>query len=185
VGNKLLFKYVSDVSSLSQYIIKNYSIDNNVAIDGTLGNGHDTDFLSSIFNKVYSFDVQDIAIEKYSEKKKENVILIKDCHSKLKEYVKENVDAVMYNLGFLPGGDKSITTEVSTTLTSIESSIEILKPGGIITIADYIGHEEGKKEKNEVLKYVSNLPKDKYGVMLHKVLNRSEKAPQLIVIEKK
>ncbi|HAG45094.1 MAG TPA: rRNA methylase [Clostridium sp.] len=180
-----MFKYVSDVSSLSQYIIRNYSIDHDVAIDGTLGNGYDTDFLSSFFNKVYSFDVQDIAIEKYSDKKKKNVILIKDCHSKLKEYVKESVDVVMYNLGFLPGGDKSITTEVSTTLTSIESSVEILKSGGIITIAIYIGHEEGEKEKNEILKYVSSLPKDKYGAMLHKVLNRSEKAPQLIVIEKK
>lgn len=180
-----MFKYVSDVSSLSQYIIKNYSANYNVAIDGTLGNGHDTDFLSSIFNKVYSFDVQEIAIEKYSEKKKENVILIKDCHSKLKEYVRENVDVVMYNLGFLPGGDKTITTEANTTLTSIESSIEILNPGGIITIAIYIGHQEGEKEGEEILKYVSSLPKDKYGVMLHKVINRSEKAPQLIVIEKK
>ncbi|GAA0120699.1 MAG: class I SAM-dependent methyltransferase [Clostridium argentinense] len=180
-----MFKYVNDVSSLSQYIIKNYSINYNTAIDGTLGNGHDTDFLSSIFNKVYSFDIQNAAIENYAEKKRENVILIKDCHSKLKEYVKENVDVVMYNLGFLPGGDKSITTEASTTLTSIESSLEILNSGGIITIAIYIGHEEGEKEGKEILEYVSRLPKDRYGVMLHKVINRSEKAPQLIVIEKK
>lgn len=46
-----MFKYVSDVSILSHNIIKEYVKNKNVAIDATLGNGYDCDFLSSCFKK--------------------------------------------------------------------------------------------------------------------------------------
>ena len=63
-----MFKYVGNISDLSHYIIKNFVFNKEVAIDGTLGNGYDSDFLSENFKKVYSFDIQEEACIKYREK---------------------------------------------------------------------------------------------------------------------
>lgn len=180
-----MFKYVNDLSNIAHHIIEIYVTKKGVAIDATLGNGYDTDFLSERFNKVYAYDIQNIAIESYRVKCKSNVILINDSHDKFKESITEEVDCIMYNLGFLPGGDKSITTISSTTIASIKDGLDILVSGGIITIGIYIGHCQGENEGNDVLEFLQRLSKDKYGVMLHKFINRSEKAPMLAVIEKK
>ena len=116
-----MFKYVSDISDLSHSIIENHLEKRVVAIDATLGNGYDTDFLCERFEKVYSFDVQEEACLNYKLKNKENVSVINDSHHKFKEYVLEDkVNCIMYNLGFLPGGNKEITTLAKTTMKSIE-----------------------------------------------------------------
>lgn len=180
-----MFKYLGNITDLSHHIIDNYVENKNVALDGTLGNGGDCDFLSDKFHKVYAFDIQETAIEEYKKKNKDNVALILDSHENIDKYISEGVDVAIYNLGFLPGGDKSITTMVDSTLKSIESALNLLNSGGFLIIAVYVGHEEGAKEGEALLQYTSKLPKSKYGVMLHKVLNRSELSPYLLVIEKK
>ena len=180
-----MFKYVSDISELSHNIIEKFVSNKNIAIDGTLGNGHDSDFLKDRFEKVYSFEIQEEPCILYKSKEYENVSVINDSHHKIKEYVNEPVDCIVYNLGFLPGGNKDVTTKVDTTLISIKSGLEILSSGGIMSIAIYIGHDEGKEEESEILKYVSGLPKDKFGVMQHKYINRAKVAPLLIIVEKK
>lgn len=179
-----MFNYVGDISELSHNIINNYLKNKNVAIDGTLGNGYDTDFLSLNFNKVYSFDVQEQACIKYSDKNKDNVTVICDSHHKFNNYINENVDCIMYNLGFLPGTSKEITTKHNTSLESIKTGLEILNPGGIMTICIYIGHDEGKKEQSCILNFLEKISKKEYGVMIHQFLNRSKVAPMLVVIEK-
>jgi hypothetical protein len=180
-----MYKYVLDVNSLSHYIIKNFCGNFNCAIDATLGNGYDTDFLSDIFSKVYSFDIQESTINSYKTKDRTNVILINDSHENFKNYINEKVNCIMYNLGFLPGGDKTITTKWQSTLISLENGLKVLESGAIITISLYRGHDEGKKEENIILNFVKNLPKNKYGVMLHSFINRDNNPPILIVIEKK
>lgn len=180
-----LFKYVSEVSKISHYIINSFVEEKEIAVDATLGNGYDTDFLAKNFKKVYSFDIQKCACDNYKEKQKDNVKLINDSHHLLKNYVNENINCIMYNLGFLPGGDKTITTNHETSLESIKSGLDLLSCGGIMTICIYRGHEEGKKEEEMILEYVKQLPKNKFGVMNHEVLNRSDSAPILLVIEKK
>lgn len=179
-----MFNYVGDISKLSHSIINNYLKNKDIAIDATLGNGHDTDFLSLNFNKVYSFDIQDQACLKYSNKDKDNVIVICDSHHKFNKHIKENVDCIMYNLGFLPGASKEITTKYNTSLESIQIGLKILNPGGIMTICIYTGHDEGKKEKSCILDFLEKISKKEYGVMIHQFLNRSKTAPMLVVIEK-
>lgn len=180
-----MFKYVSDVSKISHYIINSFVEEKEIAVDATLGNGYDTDFLAKNFKKVYSFDIQKCACDNYKEKQKDNVKLINDSHHLLKNYVNESINCIMYNLGFLPGGDKTITTNHETSLESIKNGLDLLSSGGIMTICIYRGHEEGKKEEEIILEYVNQLSKDKFGVMNHEVLNRSNNAPILLVIEKK
>lgn len=180
-----MFKYVSDISILSHYIIEKFVENKDVAIDATLGNGHDCTFLSSIFRKVYAFDIQKEACINYDNLNKNNVIVINDSHHKFPDYIKEYVNCIVYNLGFLPGGNKNITTLANTTLESIECGLKILISGGIMAIAIYRGHNEGLQEESFIIEYVKKLPKDTYGVMIHKYLNRSSTSPVLIIIEKK
>lgn len=180
-----MFKYVGDISALSQYIISNFIDNKEIAIDCTLGNGYDTDFLSGIFKKVYSFDIQKEPCEAYVSKGKSNVDIINDSHELIDKYINSKVNCIMYNLGFLPGGDKSITTEHETSLSSIKKGLEMLESGGIMTICIYRGHHEGQKEESCILEFVGKLSKSRYGVMSHCYLNRSEMAPMLVVIEKK
>lgn len=181
-----MFSYAKDVSLMAQDIIKNYCENLNIAVDCTLGNGHDTDFLSKYFNKVYSFDIQEVAIKNYENNKPSNVILVHDSHEEIEKYIgNEAIDCFMYNLGFLPGGNKDITTKANSSLYSIKCALKNLKNKGIITICLYIGHEEGKKEADILMPFFKFLDKSKYAVVIHKVINRNNISPSLIVIEKK
>ena len=179
-----MYKYVNSISDISHFIIDSYLENKTVAIDATLGNGHDTDYLSGKFQKVYAFDIQKGPCEIYINKAKDNVKVINDSHHKLNEYVKEPVDCIIYNLGYLPGGDKNITTNYETSLLSIKIGLQLLNYGGIMAICIYKGHNEGKREEACILSYVKNLPKNEFGVMNHSYLNRNINAPSLIIIEK-
>lgn len=180
-----MYRYVGNISDLSHYIVKDFVLNKNIAIDATLGNGYDTDFLSNIFNKVYSFDIQKQACENYNLKEIQNVKIINDSHHLYKNYINENVDCIMYNLGFLPGGDKNITTLHNTSLESIKEGLKILNSGGIMTICIYRGHYEGKIEESCILEYLKKLPKNEFGVMVQSYLNRENISPMLVVVEKK
>lgn len=180
-----MYNYCGELCIINHYIIKTFLKERNIALDCTLGNGHDTDFLKDNFKKVYSFDIQKCAVDAYKDKNYENVNVILDSHSNIDKYINESIDCVMYNLGFLPGGNKEITTLGETSLESIKKALDLLNEGGLITIALYSGHNEGKKEKYLLYDFFKTLPKNKYGVMEHKYMNRSENAPSLIVIEKK
>lgn len=179
-----MFKYVGDISIIAQDIISKYTNKFEIAVDATLGNGYDTDFLSQKFTKVYSFDIQKHAIENYNISKKDNITLINDSHENLIKYINCKVDCIMYNLGFLPGGDKNITTMTDSTVNSLRTSLDLLSPGGIISVAIYTGHGEGRREKEAVLNLLQLLPKSEYGVLLHSFINRSSNAPLLAIIEK-
>lgn len=179
-----MFKYVSDVSILAHNIINSYVEDKGVAIDATLGNGYDCDFLSSHFKKVYAFEIQKEACEKYIDQNN-NVKIINESHHKIDEFVNEEINCICYNLGYLPGGNKEVTTLAETSLKSIQVSLNLLAKNGLMTIAIYRGHNEGKEEENCILKYLRTLPKNRYGVMLHECINRSNLSPLLVVVEKK
>ena len=180
-----MFKYVGDISEITHYIIKTFLKNKNVAVDATLGNGHDTDFLAERFKEVYAFDIQEKSCTSYTQKNKENVKVIHSSHDLLSQYVDKKVDCIMYNLGFLPGGDKNITTKSDTSLKSIKTGLNLLNNGGMMTICLYRGHTEGKKEESVIIPFLKELPKAQFGVMYQTFLNRSEDAPVLIIIEKK
>lgn len=180
-----MFSYVNDISDLAHDIIRNYSKRFDIAVDCTLGNGHDSDFLSRYFKKVYAFDIQEEAVNRYLSRKKDNVRVFNVSHTNIDEVVDRAVDVVMFNLGYLPGSNKEITTLWESTEVAIDKSLKLLNEGGLITIAIYHGHIEGKIEKNGILEKMRNLNPKVYGVMTHCFHNRSEFAPLLVIIEKK
>ncbi|NLM35815.1 MAG: rRNA methylase [Clostridiales bacterium] len=179
-----MFKYISDVSNIAHSIIKNHSVNFNTALDATLGNGYDTDFLSSLFDTVYAFDIQEQCIINYKIKSNNKIILINDSHENVDKYVKTGLDCAMYNLGFLPGGNKELTTTYESTLKSIEKTLLLLNPQGLLTIAIYPGHPAGRLEKEYLLDYCKKLPKNKYAVLYSQFINRENTPPELLIIEK-
>ena len=157
----------------------------NIAVDFTMGNGYDTLFLSGLANKVYSFDIQELALKNTKELIKDinNVELILDSHENFDKYV-NNYDIGVFNLGYLPQGDHRITTMVDTTLIAIDKAVKCLNKDGHLYIVVYIGHDEGKKESIKVDEYVSKLDHQSYNVSLFKMMNK-QNAPYVIEIEKR
>jgi hypothetical protein len=129
-----------DLLQLHKYFILNHLKEGDVAVDFTMGNGYDTEFLSKTVGpngRVYAFDIQKQAVDSTARHLKEvgcpdNYTLIHDSHQYVKNYVKEPIKAGMFNLGWLPGGDKSITTLRETTLPAIEAAIDLMDKDQII-----------------------------------------------------
>ena len=55
-----------------------------------------------------------------------------------------NFSVVAFNLGYLPKGDKSVITEIRSTIQALESAISLVRPKGVITIVSYVGHQGGR-----------------------------------------
>ena len=165
-------------------LITDKGINDAIGCDMTLGRGNDTVFLASICKHVYSFDIQKEAIDYCKDTiKNTNITYICDSHENIKKYVNTGVDFVMYNLGYLPKGDKSITTNSSSTIKSINEVLDLLNIGGIITIGVYTGHDNGKEAK-DVESYLLTLDQKKYNVLKYDFINRINNSPYLIAIEK-
>ena len=114
----------------------------------------------------------------------ENYTLIHASHHLVKDYVKEPIKAGMFNLGYLPGGDKRITTMRETTMPAIEAAIDLLAPDGILNIAVYPGHEEGEAEGKMICDYLSGISRHKVCATLVKIIN-SPTSPFFIMVETK
>ncbi len=161
-------------------------------IDATAGNGFDTLFLAELVGtqgRVFAFDIQCEALSATKNKLSKSglddrVTLIHDGHEKLNLYVTEPIAAVVYNLGFLPGGDKSNTTKTETTLNSLGKALSLLKSGGLAVLLLYPGHSEGKKEKVKLLKYCRNLSPQTFTVQHFRLLNVTNNPPELLVIQR-
>ena len=166
-----------------------------IAIDCTMGNGHDTVFLANLTGldgHVYSFDIQQSALLKTSEKListglEERVTLIHAGHERLQEFVlpTKPVTGAIFNLGYLPGGDKEIITTAPTTIQAVKQLLDIMEPEGIIVLVIYHGHPGGDIERDELLKFVTELPQDKAHVLEYRFMNQKNNPPFIIAIEKR
>ena len=141
----------------SHELIKKIANKSKIAIDATLGNGHDSLYLSNLFNRVYSFDIQDLAIKRSKERLSNitNVYIIQDSHENLDKYVTTKIDLALFNLGFLPGSDKKIATNSHSTILAINKAYNLLNDDGLIVIIGYSRHNGGKKEIEEIEAYLS------------------------------
>ena len=152
--NKSILNYVrreiTDIIKEDDYVI-----------DATIGNGNDTLFLATLVTKgqVFGFDIQKEAILATHEKVKDyhNVYLYQESHENMLNLkLDKKVKIILFNLGYLPNGDKNITTKARSTLKALQSGLQILDENGKILVVIYPGHEEGKKEKQEILSWLKN-----------------------------
>lgn len=158
-----------------------------IVVDATMGNGHDTLFLAKLAKQVYSFDIQEQALKKTSQRLLEagltNVELILQGHETVDQFVRE-VKAAIFNLGYLPSADKSIITQPQTTLEALDKLCHMLVKGGRIAIMIYYGHEGGDIERDAVMDFVSQLPQQEYTATIYRTLNQINNPPFLVMIEK-
>lgn len=165
-------------------------------IDATLGNGQDTLFLARVLlgfkeGELYGFDIQEKAVEKTreliltqcGEETGKRIHLFKESHDKMDRYVKKPVKLIVYNLGYLPGGDKTITTVVESTLSSVAMGLDMLGASGVLSITCYPGHPEGQREEQALIDYFTNAAPAHYSVSHFRLLNR-KRAPSLILVQK-
>ena len=137
-----------------------------VALDATAGNGHDTLFLARSVGPegtVHALDVQAAAITATRKRLEaagvaNRVRLHQLGHQALPDPIpaaeRGRLRAVMFNLGYLPAGDKSVITREATTLTALAAAGELLVPGGRLTVVAYPGHPGGSGETEAVVGWV-------------------------------
>lgn len=106
-------------------------------------------------------------------------------HANIDHYVTETITGAIFNLGYLPGGDKTEITHASSTLTAIESCLELLKSNGRVILVCYYGHPGGKEELARVQQFTSELDQHQYQVLKYEFTNQIHNPPILIAIEKR
>ncbi|SEO72591.1 Putative rRNA methylase [Amphibacillus marinus] len=166
-----------------------------IVVDATCGNGHDTIVLCKATGpngKVYAFDVQKAAIENTQALLDANNIthaeLIHDSHHHVDRYLKEEQDLLagaIFNLGYLPGSNKSVITKPEYTLEAINKMLALLKVGGVIVCVVYYGHPGGQEEKDALINKLGQLNQKKYQVLQYGFINQRNHPPFIIAIEKK
>ena len=179
------------ILSYTKYILKRCVNYGENVIDATVGNGNDTLYLSELVGvdgRVFGFDVQQEAIAntkyKLDTANIQNVCLIQDGHENVLKYISEEISAAIFNLGYLPGSDKSVTTNGSTTWKAVVDILSLSKQGGIIVLVIYHGHETGKVERDAIEAAVATLDPAQTEVLRYEFLNKTD-APYVIAIEKK
>ncbi len=161
-------------------------------VDATMGNGHDTLMLCQLVGetgKVIAFDIQADAVARTARLLEENGLsgrarLLCRGHEHLLEEVPGEIAAMVMNLGWLPGGSHRVTTLWETTRQAVEAGLKCLKPGGVLVICAYPGHEEGNREREELMALLSGLSNRSFNVLLQRFLNASANAPVCYVVQK-
>ena len=176
---------------ITEYYIKHFVRSGDTAVDATMGNGNDTLKLCRAVGetgKVYAFDIQESAIDstrkKLSDENISNAKLILDSHSNIDKYIKEKVSCVIFNLGYLPGGDHSVCTKGETSIEAIEKSLSLISDEGFVSVTVYYGKNSGTEEKDAVMKYLKTIDHKKYTVTVHDFFNRPNNPPITVIITK-
>ena len=182
-----------DLLELQKYFICRHLREGDIAVDFTMGNGNDTLFLSRTVGPtghVYAFDIQPQALENTRARLKQegapdNCTLICASHHLVRRYVEQHFCAGMFNLGYLPGsGHKQLTTVRETTLPAVQDAIDLLKAGGILLVAVYPGHEEGRLEGELLNGYFATLDRRRLCCSRFQIVN-SPTSPYFFLVEKK
>ena len=162
-------------------------------MDGTAGNGRDTLFLAQLAGgsgKVWAFDIQAQALSNTAGLLRENgveerVELIAASHADLADYVREPLNAAMFNFGYLPGGDKTVTTKADSSVRAMQAAAALLAEGGLLTAVVYSGHPAGLAEAAAIEQWAAALPQEQYQVLHYRFTNQRNHPPQLLAIEKR
>src|SRR3984957_5271868 len=165
------------------------------AVDAPVGNGYDALFLAHRVGprgKVLGFEVQKAALAGAREILKfvgslDRVSLLHDSHTRLADYLPPGaaIAGAMFNLGYLPRGNRQIITQPETTVMALRSVLEHLAERGRVTLLVYRGHEGGVPEYQEVRPTLEQLPEDEWLVEELASTSDSPVAPRLFRVQKR
>ncbi|MCR3921984.1 MAG: class I SAM-dependent methyltransferase [Firmicutes bacterium] len=161
-----------------------------IVVDATCGNGHDTIFLAQLVGaegQVYAFDIQKTAIE-ITQKKvidaglQKCVTFVEASHAEAAHWPQEPNAAVMFNLGYLPGGDHAVVTRPETTVAALQVAVRRLRENGVITLVVYTGHDGGEQEYRFIREYCASLSQQDFAVLEYRFINQKNQPPLLLAI---
>lgn len=164
-----------------------------LCIDATAGNGNDTLLLCQLVGdsgKVIAFDIQQAAVQNTKRRLEEAKLsgraeVILESHEKMCEYAKEeSVSCIVFNFGYLPGGDHSLATRKDTSIQAITQGLKLLKKGGIMSLCIYSGGDSGFEERDAILEMVKGLDSKQYLVILSAYYNRPNNPPIPVFVVK-
>ena len=163
-----------------------------LAVDATMGNGHDTERLAELVGpegRVTAFDIQAQAVESTRARLEaagllDRVTLVQDSHANMAAHVSRPPRLIAFNLGFLPGGDKQVTTLLDSTLAAVRAAMELLQPGGMLLVCCYPGHAEGQRELDALRDLFTAVPPQAFNILEHRFLNAGPGAPVCFAAEK-
>jgi len=157
-----------DPLGVARALVAGWVLPGDTVVDATVGNGHDTLFLAKLVGptgRVVGFDVQAAALAATRQRLQaagQSAELHEESHAALPGYVGPGLAAAMFNLGYLPGANKAVTTRREETLPALAAALGLLRPGGGITIVCYPGHEGGDAEADAVIAWAAGLPPKEY-----------------------
>jgi ubiquinone/menaquinone biosynthesis C-methylase UbiE len=161
-------------------------------VDATCGNGRDTLVLAQLVGptgRVLACDIQEGAVTETRSRLFKagclgQVNLMVAGHERLAEFVREPLRAAVFNLGYLPGGDREIVTRPEETVAALEQAAALLLPGGIVTVCIYTGHAGARDEEQGVTAWLAKLAPELFTVWVSRQLNRPSTAPYFVLVEK-
>lgn len=182
--------------SFSHYLLQQKIQPGNAVIDATIGNGHDTLFLAQLIGKkghLIGCDIQQAAVDATRNRLANANISLASLtlsaigHEQLSQLVDPRLypklTAAIFNLGYLPGGDKNITTITDSTLSAVKQLLTMMPKGGLIVLTVYYGHPQGKLEKEALHAFTNELPQEDYAVLNYQFTNQKNCPPMIIAIE--
>lgn len=166
-----------------------------MVVYATIGNGHDTTYLARLVGPqghVYGFDIQPAAIQATqaalkAEHLEKSVTLTHAGHETVAQVLPADqpIKSAIFNLGYLPGGDKTIVTKPATTLTAIDALEQRLTPNGLIILLVYTGHPGGQAEADALEQHVAELDQHQFQVLRYGFINEIHTPPYLLAIQKR
>lgn len=197
----MLQKTLPPILTFTHTLASNRIQAGDTVIDATMGNGHDTLFLCRQLGpggQVIAMDVQQAAINStrallnaekvFEEFAEDGIVLLDSGHEHMQEIVAQHArkkpSIIMFNLGYLPGADKSVTTVTETSLEAIRQSLEVIDLHGVLLIVVYTGHEQGWQEHEALQAFFAQLDSRYFLAAQYGLLNLKDRAPYLVAIEK-
>ncbi len=177
---------------LSHLFLHSFVREGHHTVDATCGNGHDTLLLARLVGAgghVWGFDIQQEAVAETGHRLDDSglssrVTLLHTGHEALAQHIAGPVQVVLFNLGYRPGGDRSVITRPETTAIALEQSLRLLAAGGIVLVTVYPGHCGGGDEQSTVENWAAGLnPRVCHSWRMGQT-NVSSNAPYLLLVQK-
>ena len=85
----------------------------------------------------------------------ENYQLILDSHINMGSYASPgSVSCIVFNLGYLPGGDHSLSTKAETSIQALEQGLSLLQKRAILPLHLQRRGHSGFQERDQVLAWL-------------------------------
>lgn len=138
--------------------------------------------------QVLAFDIQEQALQAARQKllrenAPANYTLFLESHTHMADHVKpDSVSCIVFNFGYLPGGDHSLATRSETSIQALEQSLTLLKKGGLLSLCIYSGGDSGFEERDALLTWLKKLDSHNYLVIRSDYYNRPNNPPIPVLV---